>query len=119
MLFYDIIFSYALNATQILTFGYIRWTLDVACTGSVCVCVCVCVCFRPPVCAVCSNHEVVEFQPRTVITPDLGSFTNTYNYSIPTAPPVPTVFWIFVSPSPWTYLLPPPPKSHGYLMIAM
>ena len=42
----------------------------------VCVCVCVCVCYRPPVRAVCPNHEVVMFQPPTVTAPDLGSVAN-------------------------------------------
>ena len=39
-------------------------------------CVCVCVCYRPLVRAVYPNHEVVVFQPRTVIVPDLSSVAN-------------------------------------------
>ena len=39
-------------------------------------CVFVCMCYRPPVRAVCSNHEVVVFQPRTVTDPYLGSVAN-------------------------------------------
>ena len=74
----------------------------------VCVCVFVCVCHWPPVRAVCPNHEVAVFQHRTVTAPDLGSITNAYTYSIPPAPPVPNVFWIFVYSSPWTYLILPP-----------
>ena len=30
---------------------------------------CMCVCYWPPVCGVCSNYEVVEFQPRKVTPP--------------------------------------------------
>ena len=70
---------------------------------------CVCVCFRPPVRVVCPNHEMVGFQPWTRTAPDLGSVTNAYTYYIPPAPPVPTVFWIFVSSSSYTYILSPPP----------
>ena len=55
----------------------------------------VCVCYRPPVRVVCLNHEVVDFQPRTVTAPDLGSGANAYTYYIPTAPPIPTVFFVF------------------------
>ena len=40
------------------------------------VCVCVCVCYRPPFHAVCPNHEVVLFQPRTVTASDLGYVAN-------------------------------------------
>ena len=45
------------------------------------------------------------FQPQTVTAPDLGSVAN----STPPVPPVPTFFWIFVSLSPRTYPLTPPP----------
>ena len=61
---------------------------------------CVCVCCWPPARPVCPNHEVVEFLPRTVTDPDLGSVANAYNISIPPAPPVPTMFWIVFSPPP-------------------
>ena len=57
-----------------------------------------CVCYCPSVCAVFLNHEVVEFQPRIVTAPDLGSGANAYNYSTPPAPPVPKVFSVFVYP---------------------
>ena len=33
MLFYDIIFSYSLTSTRTLTFGYKKWTPDVALIG--------------------------------------------------------------------------------------
>ena len=33
---------------------------------------------RQPVCGVCTNHEVVMFQPRTVTPPYLGSAINSY-----------------------------------------
>ena len=38
-----------------------------------CLGVWVCVYFRPPVYAVCSNYEVVVFQPRTGTAQGLGS----------------------------------------------
>ena len=60
----------------------------------ICICVCVCVCFRPPSCPVCPDNKVVEFQPRTVTEPDLGSDANSYTTYIPPAPPVSTAFWI-------------------------
>ena len=44
----------------------------------VCMCVCVCVCCQPEVYPVCPNHEVLEFQHRTVTGPDLGYFANAY-----------------------------------------
>ena len=43
-----------------------------------CVCVCVCVCYRPLVYGVCTNDEVLEFQPRTVILPKPGSVAYCY-----------------------------------------
>ena len=42
----------------------------------VCVCVHVCVCYRPPVRLVCTNHDVVVFQPQKVTAPDWGSVAN-------------------------------------------
>ena len=39
---------------------------------------CVCVCCRRLYRSVCPNHEVVEFQPRTVTNTYLGSDANTY-----------------------------------------
>ena len=39
---------------------------------------CCCCCYWPPVCEVCPNYEVVEFQPRTLTTPDLGSVAYCY-----------------------------------------
>ena len=71
--------------------------------------VCVCVYFRPPDRPIFPNNEVVNFQPRTVTDPDLGSVSNAYTTSTPpTHPPVPTVFWIVFFPSPRTYLLSTP-----------
>ena len=37
-----------------------------------------CFCYWPPVCEVCPNYEVVEFQPRTFTTPYLGSVAYFY-----------------------------------------
>ena len=52
----------------------------------------VCVCYRPQVCAVCMNHEVVVLQSMTGTAQDLGSVTRIYNFKyIPLAPPVSTV----------------------------
>ena len=47
-----------------------------------CVCVCVCVCNRLPVQQVCTNYEVVVFQPRTVTPPYLGSFAYCYTFKL-------------------------------------
>ena len=68
-----------------------------------------CVCYRPLSRTVCPNHEVVEFQPLTVIATDLGSVANAYTYSIHPTPPVPIVFYIFFPlspPGPIFYLSP-------------
>ena len=35
-----------------------------------------CVCYRPLVCVVCPNHEVMVFQPQTVTATDLWSIAN-------------------------------------------
>ena len=51
-----------------------------------------CVCNQLPVLAVCPNHEVVVFQPRTGNTPVLGSVASYKFYSGPPAPPVSTIF---------------------------
>ena len=39
---------------------------------------CCCCCYWPPVREVCLNYEVMDFQPRTLTTPDLGSVTYCY-----------------------------------------
>ena len=51
------------------------WVWMWVCLG---MCVCVSVCYRPPVCFVCLNHEVVVFQPQIVTAPYLGSVANAY-----------------------------------------
>ena len=73
-----------------------------------------CVCYFPSLCAVFLNHEVVEFQPRIVTAPDLGSGANAYNYSTPPAPPVPKVVSVFVYPP----LPPSGPISYFLLHLA-
>ena len=78
-----------------------------------------CVCYRPPAHTVCLNHEVVEFQPRTVTAPDLVSGANAYTYSIPPSPPVITVFCVIVSPSPRAYILLPPPSCTRQLRFSL
>ena len=76
---------------SILMFLINSWELEV-------ICGCywqVFLCLRPPVRAVCPNHEVLMFQPWTVITPNLGSVANYTFYSNPPAQPVSTIFLDF------------------------
>ena len=55
--------------------------------------------FWPSVRVLCTNHEVVVFQPRTGTARDLVSVANYTFYCSPTAPPVSTDFMdIFISP---------------------
>ena len=68
-------------------------------------CFCCCCWYCAPVREVCPNFEVVGFQPRTLNTPDLGSFAYSYFLLYPSTPIFSSpVFWIVhsVSPSPWT-----------------
>ena len=51
-----------------------------------------CVYNWPPVFAVCLNHEVVVFQPRTGTALDVGSIDSYNFHSSPPTPPVSTVF---------------------------
>ena len=56
-------------------------------------------CFRPPVRAVCQNHEVVVFQPQTGTALDLVSVANYKFYSNPPTPTVSTGFLdLFIYP---------------------
>ena len=68
---------------------------------------CVCV-FWPPARPVCPNHELVEFEPRTVTGPDLGSVANTYTIFLSPCPTCSNRVLDHLFPSPWAYLLPPP-----------
>ena len=65
-----------------------------------------CLCHRPPVHAVCLNHEVVVFQPRTVTAPDLVSVSNAYTYSSLLPP------HLFQPCSGYPFLPPPVPISY-------
>ena len=57
-------------------------------------------CYRPPVRAVCLNHEVVVFKPRVGNAPHLGSVANYTSYSNPPDPRASTDFlFLFFPPS--------------------
>ena len=71
----------------------------------VCVCVCMCVFYRPPILAVCPNHEAVVFQPWTMTAPDLVCVSNITTILALRPHLCPTMFWIFIFPSPRTYLI--------------
>ena len=78
-----------------------------------------CVCFRPPARLVCPNHEVVEFQPRKVTDPDLGSDANAYTIYIPPTPPVQLCSRPSPPPPPWAYILSSPtyfPRWHCFYL---
>ena len=79
---------------SIPTFLINSWMLAVICGFSWKVLLC----FRPPVCVVCPNNEVVVFQPRTGTAPELGSVSNYIFYSNSPAPTVSTGFMdLFIS----------------------
>ena len=69
------------------------------------------ICFCPAVCVMCTNHEVLVFQPQTGTAPYPGSVANYTFYYNPTAPPVSTNFLdIFNVPlcsitPPWVFFL--------------
>ena len=73
---------------------------------------CVCV-NRPSVWAVCPNHEVVVFQPRTVTATYSGSvYIVLKNYSNSSRPAYINRFWIFLFPPP-----PTAPPHHKPLVV--
>ena len=72
-----------------------------------------CVCNRPPVRAVCTDYEVVVFQPWAVTPPHLYSVAIVTNLSCPPATPYST---ILLDPSFPSYIIPPP---HQHLFIAV
>ena len=74
--------------------------------------ICVCVCCRTPDRPVFPNNEVVEFQPRTVTSPDLGSVAKAYTIFLSPRPICSNRVLNHLFPSPWDYLLFPPPIFH-------
>ena len=68
--------------------------------------------FRPRVCAVWPNYEVVVFEPNSGTDPNLGSVANVTSKLKP-APLLSTVFWIFIYPSPYVFLPPPLSATFG------
>ena len=77
---------------------------------------CCCCLYWPPVREVCPNYVVVEFQPRTINTTDLGSVAYCYVHLL--NPPHPPFLPTDVPSSPtYSYILPPhviihPPRRH-------
>ena len=104
---------------MIILHGYVAIEDNFKCgqTGSARLCCCCCW-YWPPVYGVCPNCEVVEFQPRTLTTPDLGSVTYCYVHLL--EPPHPPLLPSDVpSPQPSSSVLPPhriirPPGCHLY-----